>query len=132
MIGKYIGIPYKEHGKTFKEIDCLGLVYMFYKNELNIDLDEYQDLYKYTDVKDFDKLDSHITKCKEHFKLVQKPMFGDIILMRIGKFSCHLGIYLNESTFLHAEEGKYSAVERLDSTQWKHRVVGIYRPCSIS
>ena len=123
-----IGIPYQTHGRDESGIDCLGLVILFYRKH-GINLPDYLDLYQ--DTRNFELLNQHIDDNKGKFERVSAPRFGDIVLMRIGRFACHLGIYINESTFLHAHDGRESAIDRTDSYVWRERIVGYYRACDI-
>ena len=36
----YIGIPYKDKGRTFNGCDCYGLLMLYYKKELGIEIPE--------------------------------------------------------------------------------------------
>ena len=42
---KYIGLPYQENGRTETGTDCWGLARLYYKNELDIELPSYDELY---------------------------------------------------------------------------------------
>ena len=42
---KYIGLPYKENGRSTEGVDCWGLARLFYKHELGIELPSYTELY---------------------------------------------------------------------------------------
>ena len=37
-VEKYVGISYNVNGRDMQSVDCYGLVYLIYKNELGIDL----------------------------------------------------------------------------------------------
>lgn len=41
-ISKYFGIPYVWEGNSFEGCDCYGLVCLWYKNELGLDLFDYK------------------------------------------------------------------------------------------
>jgi hypothetical protein len=38
-----------------------------------------------------------------------------------------VGLYLNQSDFLHCFRGCNSCIERLDSHNWNKRLLGVYR-----
>ena len=40
-INAFVGIPYKEHGRTFEATDCYGLVQLVYKNQLGVNLPDW-------------------------------------------------------------------------------------------
>ncbi len=58
---------------------------------------------------------------------VDKPEEGDVLVFRIGKWSCHCGVYVGSGNFMHALKGRNSTMERLDRDGWSNRLVGIYR-----
>jgi cell wall-associated NlpC family hydrolase len=128
-IGNLVGIPYLLHGDDFDGCDCIGLVKLFYREILGKDFPDFTGFY--SNPRDFESLDSLIEVKKTLFKQVTQPVFGDIILYRLGAFSCHVGIFLNDAEFIHAHEGHFSAVERIDSIGWRSRVIGHFRLCGI-
>jgi cell wall-associated NlpC family hydrolase len=128
-LGDLIGIPYKVHGSDVDGADCLGLVKLFNKKILNINFPDFTELYR--DPNDLVLLDSRVAEQKRRFDAITEPTFGDIILFRIGAYACHLGIYIDESTFLHSHFGHDSAIDRLDSHKWTTRISGFYRVSNI-
>lgn len=128
MIDDLIGLPYQTHGRSDQGVDCLGLVILFYRKQ-GFSFPDYLGLYQ--DTRNFEEIDKHINDNKATLEQVSAPRFGDVVLMRIGKFACHLGIFINDCTFLHAHDGRESAIDRLDSYAWKNRIVGYFRLCDI-
>lgn len=130
-ISDLIGIPYKSHGREKEGSDCWGILYLFYKTILNIEIPRYEIGYK--DADDFEsvsyKINSHLNEWKE----VKSPVFGDVVLFNIAGKTVHAGVYLNESEFLHSLSGHNSAIDRLDSFAWRKRISAYYRwPRNIS
>lgn len=41
MTDKYIGIPWVEGGREFTGADCFGILMLYYKNELGIEIPDY-------------------------------------------------------------------------------------------
>jgi len=121
---KYIGLPYKELGRDVTGIDCWGLVRLFYKQELGIDLPSYADLY--TSSRDPD-LPATIESHKDSWLLSDTADIGDVCLFNIYGEPLHVGIYIGNNKFIHARDGKDSVVESLDSTQWSKRFQGFYK-----
>lgn len=109
-----IGLPYSA-------FDCYELVRLFYRKVLGISLEQ---LYITVPEKAEDQkmvVDSY----KPSFKEVDKPEFGDIILIRHMGLNCHVGVYLNEREFLHTQKGTGSIIDK--SNKWKKRFNGFYK-----
>lgn len=60
---KYIGIPFKEHGRDINGWDCYGLIYYILKKEFNINIPSYVD--NYGSIEDYRQLSKLILKEKK-------------------------------------------------------------------
>lgn len=120
---KYIGLPYQENGRTLSGVDCWGLARLFYRQELEIDLPDYSDLYT-------GSWDEQVTRLinyhKDTWQEVQQPSVGDLCLFNIYNEPAHIGIYAGDSKFLHARDGQDSVVESLNNPLWKRRLAGYF------
>lgn len=48
-----------------------------------------------------------------------------IIVLRVGRFGCHVGFILNELQFIHCwEKANGAIIDRIDL--WKHNILGAY------
>jgi hypothetical protein len=121
---KYIGLPYQENGRNEQGIDCWGLARLFYKNELNIDLPSYSELY---DGSYDPKAVAAISYYKDSWTKVTNPEIGDLCLFRIMNELSHVGVYIGNSKFLHSRDGKDSVIESINSPMWFSRLEGFYR-----
>lgn len=124
MHNKYIGIPYQENGRDENGIDCWGLVLLFYKQEFNIELPNLDSEY-------ISSYDSHVPQLvnnykKDNWTKTNTPKLGDICLFNILGEPTHVGIYLENSKFLHAREGHSSVIESIKKPVWNTRLEGIY------
>lgn len=128
-LSRFIGIPYQPRGRSWEGVDCYGLALLFHQSVNGITIPGVSEIY--SDPTQFKSINALIQKEKSQFIAVENPLFGDIITLRISHFVAHLGIYIDESTMLHSLEGHDSAIERLDSHSWKHRIAGYYRPPGI-
>jgi cell wall-associated NlpC family hydrolase len=124
-ISKLIGIPYKSHGRDYKNSDCWGILYLFYRDILNIEIPKYD--FGYTNADDLDSVSGKINSHLNEWKEVKSPVFGDVVLFNIAGKTVHAGVYLNESDFLHSLSGHDSAIDRLDSFAWRKRISSFYR-----
>ena len=123
MYDKYIGIPYLENGRSEAGLDCWGLARLFYKNEFGIDLPSYSEEY----MGSYDpKVVAAITTYKNDWTKTTSPKLGDLCLFKILGEPTHVGIYLENSKFLHARDGHSSVIESLKRINWTNRLEGFY------
>lgn len=109
-----VGIPYSEQ-------HCFLLAKKFYKDVFNIELKHYcEDVpVKRSDVENL------IFSNVGDFKKVDKPKFGDLVLLQVHGFECHIGIHIDEDHFLHASRINGSVLDRY--SKWKTLISGYYR-----
>jgi hypothetical protein len=121
---KYIGLPYKDNGRDIDGIDCWGLVRLYYKEELGIDLPSYVDEYN-------GPYDTSVTRAislyKDSWNKTTTPAPGDVVLFNIYGEPAHVGVYVGNNKFLHCREGRDSVVESLDNIKWNKRLEGVYK-----
>jgi hypothetical protein len=123
---KYIGLPYLANGRTEAGVDCWGLVRLFYKNELNIDLPSYVDDYN-------GPYDPAIISLMDQYKEVEwkkqaVPEAGDVCVFNIYGEPCHVGVYVGNNKFIHSRENKDVVIESITSPKWANRLEGYYKP----
>ena len=128
---KYIGLPYKSLGRDTKGIDCYGLVYLIYKNELGISLPK-------MDLGYLNGLDTREVAPVFHdgLELFIKSGFVkevngfkpfDLLLFERNGYLSHIGTCISKDKFLHADLGSASCIERVKHRYWKNRLKGVYR-----
>lgn len=121
---KYIGLPYKDNGRDESGVDCWGLVRLFYKNELSIDLPSYTELYSGgTDT----AIPQAIISNKDNWIERGEGVPGDVCLFNIFGEPAHVGIYIGGGSFLHVRENQDSVIESINSVKWSKRFVGFYK-----
>ena len=127
-ISEYIGIPYGDHGRSHEALDCWGLLWLIYKEQLDIGLPSYADRYASAeDQKDVshlihDEMGPWIKIEKE-----EKADFGDAVLFRIKGEPWHIGVVISCGLMIHVMKDVNVCLERYDRTMWRHRLLGIYR-----
>lgn len=121
----YIGIPYENRGRTRDGVDCWGLVQLWYREQLDVDVPDY--LWAYTAANDKESVSDAIEENKANWKKVDEPAYGDVLVFRIMGYPMHVGIKLNGDDFLHAFQGTQSCLERLSSISWSRRLFEVYR-----
>ena len=123
IAGKYVGIPFKEHGRDMKGVDCFGLILLIYK-ELGYRIDDYR--YK----PDWFKGDYNLflENYHKYAKRVPKPEPGDAILLsRNGESPTHIGVYLGNGKFIHCLRKVGVVINRLNQEPFKSRTEGFLR-----
>jgi len=121
---KYVGLPYKDNGRTTAGIDCWGLACLVYREHFDIELPTLDD--QYVGSQDL-TISSLVTSTKESWIATQEPKPGDICVFNVLGEPTHVGIYIGNQKFLHARAGQDSVIESLDSVGWNRRLEGIYQ-----
>lgn len=96
----YLKIPYQHKGRTFDGADCFGLLRLFYKHELGIDLPDYTEDYPMEWWRDQNLFLDMYKQYK--FKKVDTFEYGNVILFKnTSNVPGHAGIVIDDSNFLH-------------------------------
>lgn len=121
---KYLGIPYKTHGRDLEGIDCWGLVRLIYKNEYNIDLPSFSEHYLEDDRARSEEL---INLYKEGWEQTPHATEGAVVVLKVLGHLSHVGVCIDSTQFIHAQEGSGSSVQSFDSIKWANRVAGFFK-----
>ncbi|MBJ8378400.1 C40 family peptidase [Citrobacter cronae] len=112
FISKVIGVPWANRACSFDKVDCWGLVVLYYRHVLGIELHQTQD---YEAGEDF-------FTCYQgdvvFWRKVDKPVEGGIFVGYRGAQPAHVGLVLNRQA-LHSR-GENGSV-RMDSLLVIHR-----------
>jgi cell wall-associated NlpC family hydrolase len=123
-INKYIGIPFKIHGRDFNGLDCYGLVRLFYKEEFGIELPLFLG-YDNTVKSYSEKID--VSRKLLDVVRIDKPEVGSIGLFRYKGFLSHVGVYVGNNMLLHILNKTDSICVRTTNTTIKGRLEGWYK-----
>ena len=109
----YVGIPFKHLGRDFNGADCFGLVWLYYKHELGIELRDPQ-----VDCTDLLQACKTIQEtASKEWQSVQTPQKNDVVLLCTRpaktKISNHLGVYLGKNRLLHTMEDSGSYIAKV-------------------
>jgi len=130
-ISKYIGIPFKDKGRTVEGLDCWGLLYLIFKEQFGIEIPSFVDDYPTsTNLKAVGALieqNSHTWINIEQD--VQKA--GDVLLMRFFGHPVHVGILIDKRRMIHVLKGRNTCLQKIDQTMWQSRILGTYRHPSL-
>lgn len=124
---RLLGIPYQHNGRTRAGVDCLGLVYLFFK-ELGIEfpIDDKrgyiaQDWYK-------TEPDRYITGLRNIG--VEVGHFRNLRILDIPYFTLyknvvtHTGVMIDSQHFIHILTGKEVSIDGFEKRFWRHKYAG--------
>lgn len=127
---KYLEIPYESRGRDFHGVDCFGLVYLFYREELGLELSEKWYEHNWWKNDDCENPDFERHADREGFVKVQDKQKWDLIFFRVmSDVVNHIGIYTGEgrNNLLHAKDGQMvmheplsRAMEKCEHSTWRH------------
>jgi len=123
-IMKYIKIPFKDRGRDENGVDCFGLVQMIYQDEFKIQLPSYIEMY--ANEKDKKAICHAINSEKKLSGWLETttPKFGNLIILNLLGRPLHLGVMLDENTFIHCMKGKGTIIENTTDISWRNRING--------
>lgn len=124
--GKYIQIPFEEHGRSFSGCDCYGLVKLYYEEELKINLPDFFNYESTTEIEQIEKLIS-LGKPILNAQPLKEPEEGCLVLFKSKGYVSHIGIYIGNNMVLHITPKTNCLCERLTSRRLKGRVDGFYK-----
>lgn len=112
---KYVGRPYEKY-------NCFDLVKDFYNDFFGLDLRHY---YEGLTVPERDQIESLVISGVGDFEQVTEPSFGDIVVINLYGYSCHVGVYLHEGKLLHTIRNVGSCIEPVK--KYQRLIEGYYR-----
>jgi cell wall-associated NlpC family hydrolase len=122
---KYIGIPFKDREESFDGADCYGIVRLYYKNELNIEI--FENKLKYDEIKKI--LMQFLNVSRTDWIKVDKAEIGDVIAMahdpKHPNIIQHFGIYLGDGKMLHTLKEIGSHI--VNVSEYQYFIKGYYR-----
>jgi len=125
--GHYIGLPFKEHGRNIKGLDCWGLVRCVFIEQFKIPLPSYA--YEYQHCRAVADISALVSRESQKWKKIDfgQENQGDVIVLRLRGQPMHVGMVLGDGSMLHIEQSINSAIERYTSARWQNRIVAFYR-----
>ena len=125
--GRYIGLPFRDHGRDRTGLDCWGLVRLVMGEQFDVALPSLSQEYEHTLALDdiSGVIQRQITAWQTITQGTEKC--GDVIVLRLHGQPLHVGLVLGDRQMLHVEARIDSAIERYDSARWRNRIFGFYR-----
>lgn len=114
-IAKYIGRPYEK-------FNCFDLVKEFYFDFYELDIQHYYEGKKVPGRKEVESL---IITNKGDFERVEEPEFGDVVVVNLYGYSCHIGIFLTGGLLLHTIRNVGCCIEPVK--KYEKMIEGYYR-----
>ena len=130
-ISKYLGIPYEHHGSDNSGLDCYGMLRLFYKEEFDIEIPNYEYDENWCSV----GLDWIRKYYKNNWILIDSPERYSVVGFKMPgyKVEHHLGIILHDlDMFLHSPFNQAVCVNKLSQPVWKRSISSFYKIKGIS
>jgi len=123
---KFIGVPFSDQqNQGFSGANCYGLVKLFYREYLGIDIPE---LRVHSDHSN-KVWATYLREINDNWKTVKEPKIYDVVAMAQDKkhprIVQHVGIYLGNGKVLHTLSKINSHIVSLESV--KHSIKGFHR-----
>lgn len=126
-ISMYIGIPFVDGGRLLSGADCYGVVMLYYKNILSIDIPDVQ-ITANEPRKSFIK---YLDEVNKHWTKLDKPQQHCGVALRMNtehpRLVTHFGIMLDDHRLLHSIKPIGSHVVDIDNPTVKSRIEGFYK-----
>lgn len=154
-VDAYCGLEFKEFGRVRDGVDCWGLVRLPLEEVFGCPTDLFATGYASCSRHHVDDVASLIGAGRVGWHAVAEAPYwrdlqigvevpvplpddyylcplgaersGDVLLIRQHGQACHVGLVAGGGNFLHIEERKKSLCESYRDSEWRRRIVGIYR-----
>jgi len=123
----YIGIPYKDKGRTFNGSDCYGLLKLYYKEQLNIDIPEVN----VSADQPRRSLAKYLEEISKHWEEVKTPIKNCAVAMCLNEehpnMVTHFGVMIDEKRMLHTYKNTNSHIIEIEHPTVKNQIKGFYK-----
>lgn len=125
-IDEFVGIPWRDLGRTRDGCDCWGLVLLVFR-DLGIELPALHEAY--STAADHRQVAGLVDGVRGDWSPInagsERPF--DAILFTQGRIPSHVGIVVKPGKMLHLAERQSSLIETYRDGKWHHRIEGFYR-----
>jgi hypothetical protein len=126
MIENFIGVPFLDKGRTFNGCDCYGLVKLYYKEILNIEIPE--------TIITADKprriFANYLKEISENWKPCE-PKANAVIAMSVNSefpnLVTHFAVMIDDKRFIDTRENMSSYLTNIDDERIKNQIKGFYQ-----
>lgn len=134
FVERALGVPFRDHGRSWESWDCWGLVVVAYEEVCGISLPSYAEQYEATRGRSsLRQMQGIYALERASWERVWVPVAMDVVLLKVLDRPVHVGLVVAPSRglMIHAEEGANTALERWDRPPWAgagyDKVEGFYR-----
>jgi len=118
----WIGTPWRHQGRNKYGIDCAGLI-LKVAHALNIS--EF-DTFDYQRYPSGNKFLDYFTKNNCKYVMLNKIQLGDILILNMGPYPCHCGIYTGNDMFIHSFVTRRGVIEEKWHDKFKQITFAAY------
>ena len=125
---KFLGIPYRHHGRDFNGVDCLGLLFLYQKELFDRDLPDWyyeEDWSKNGKdyiAENYERIAEKVTTLEVH----------DVVMFTLNLCTCipnHLGIFVEKPDKIIKATKSGVILCSMNTPVLKNRIEGFYRVC---
>lgn len=126
-IDMFIGIPFVDRGRLLSGADCYGVVMMYYKEILGIDIPDVN----VTVNEPKKSFVTYLTEVNKHWIRLDKPEQHCGVALRLNtehpKLVTHFGVMIDNNRLLHSLRPMGSHIIRIDNPVITSYIEGFYR-----
>jgi hypothetical protein len=131
---KYLGIPFREHGRDFKGCDCGGLVLLILREERGVIARDINTILARSDYQTragHAKVQAAVAECLQEWVPVSKehdPRPYDLALYRLSDGTeCHCGCLVDQRYMIHVESSHTAHLDLYARPQGGYILSGVFR-----
>ena len=126
MISKFVGIPFVSKGRSFNGCDCYGLVKLYYKEILNIDIPETI----ITAEQPRRTFANYLNEISKNWTATT-PAKNVVVAMSVNaehpNLVTHFAVMIDDKRFIDTRENMSSYLTSIDDERIKNQVQGFYK-----
>ena len=126
MISKFIGIPFVSKGRSFNGCDCYGLVKLYYKEILNIDIPETI----ITAEQPRRTFANYLNEISKNWTATT-PAKNVVVAMSVNSehpnLVTHFAVMIDDKRFIDTRENMSSYLTSIDDEKIKNQIKGFYK-----
>jgi cell wall-associated NlpC family hydrolase len=126
MISNFIGIPFVSKGRSFNGCDCYGLVKLYYKEILNIDIPETI----ITAEQPRRTFANYLNEISKNWTATT-PAKNVVVAMSVNaehpNLVTHFAVMIDDKRFIDTRENMSSYLTSIDDEKIKNQIKGFYK-----